>query len=315
MPGPGEATVANAGPSHGAASTSGATSASHSSTSGAGSASPDEIVGHLRLPTFSAVDAGIWFKRAEIQFRLRRITKSQTMADHVLASIPDDLFPQVSQWLDEQGNNPIEYADVKAYLLEKFTPAPEDRVEKILDLANRPLGDQRPSDVLTEMRALCRLPPDANGDQKQIDILLALWLKVLPKPVRSAITDFSSMEESQLASKANKLYAAHNAAERANKVASVVTDSLPDEGESLSDDTIAANLPRYKQTGDKQSFHKSDFSPYRYKHKQKSDTKYKHSSSDYKATASSCRRPCFYHARFGLDAKRCEPPCCWPKNP
>ena len=86
---------------------------------------------HLKLPTFSTVDTAIWFHHAEVQFRLQRVTSSRTQADHVLAAIPDTIFPQMSTWLDA-----IEYQDLKAFLLQKFSPSAERRVQMILDLYN-----------------------------------------------------------------------------------------------------------------------------------------------------------------------------------
>ena len=58
-------------------------------------ASPAGVL-HFKLPTFSTVDTAIWFRRAEVQFRLRRARSSHTQADHVLATIPDTIFPQMS---------------------------------------------------------------------------------------------------------------------------------------------------------------------------------------------------------------------------
>jgi len=43
----------------------------------------------FRLPPFSTTDTMIWFRRAEIQFPLKKITVSSTKADYVLAALPD----------------------------------------------------------------------------------------------------------------------------------------------------------------------------------------------------------------------------------
>ena len=45
------------------------------------------VLTNFRLPAFSSVDTNIWFKRAEIQFRLKKITSSTVQADHVLAAL------------------------------------------------------------------------------------------------------------------------------------------------------------------------------------------------------------------------------------
>ena len=110
------------------------------------SSSPDTapaVVANFRLPAFSTVDAVIWFRRAEVQFRLKNVRSSRTQADHVLATLPDALFPQMSQWLDSKGKDPIEYEELKSYLLRKFSLSPEQRVKNIFEIHSQPLGNQR----------------------------------------------------------------------------------------------------------------------------------------------------------------------------
>ena len=167
---------------------------------------------HFELPTFASVDAAIWFRRAEVQFRLKKITSSRNQADHVFAAIPDTLFPQISTWLDSKGDDAIEYQDLKTFLLKKFSPSAEKRVQIILDLPNKPLSNQRSSEVLAEMISFYRLPPDAASTSTQIDVLLALWLCRLPDPVRSVIIDFTSFDDNDIATRADSLLDAHTAA-------------------------------------------------------------------------------------------------------
>ena len=150
------------------------------------------VQANFRLPTFSSVDSAIWFKRAEVQFRLKKVSSTTVQADYVLAAFPDSLFPQVAEWLDAKGTDPVTYDDLKAFLLKKFTLSPEQRARNILALINQPLGDQRPSQALAELRALARLPPTATGAAQTIDVLLALWLTRLPEKVRASIIDFTS---------------------------------------------------------------------------------------------------------------------------
>ena len=71
-------------------------------------ASPAFVL-HFKLPTFSTVDAEIWFCHAKVQFRLQKVRSCHTQADHVLAAIPDTIFPQMSTWLDSKGDDVIEY--------------------------------------------------------------------------------------------------------------------------------------------------------------------------------------------------------------
>ena len=98
----------------------------------------------VKLPTFCAAKAVSWFQRAEIQFRLKRETSYTCMANHVLTSLPQDVFLLISSWLLEQGDH-LEYDKLKRRLLQKFVATPEERATKLLALwgINVPLSPSR----------------------------------------------------------------------------------------------------------------------------------------------------------------------------
>ena len=235
------------------------------------------------------------------------IPPSHTQADHVLAAIPATIFPQMSTWLDAKGDDAIEYQDLKAFLLQKFSPSAERRIQMILDLSNQPLGDQRPSDALTEMRSLCRLPPDDTGTSAKIDVLLALWLRRLPTPVRSTITNFASYDDDNLAKRADSLLDAQAAS---NPPSLIATASMgpPDEDDPPYD-TVAVASPAQHFNASKRHFNRPV-----------AQTPHPHSQQNTSSTPSSFRksistsRSCYYHERFGPTAKKCQHPCIWSKN-
>ena len=280
------------------------------------SSSPDAapaVVANFRLPTFSTVDAAIWFRRTEVQFRLKNIRSTKTQADHVLAALPDALFPLMAQWLDSKGNDPIEYEELKSYLLRKFSPSPEQRVKNILQLQQQPLGDQRPSDALTELRALARLPPNSSGSSRSIDMILAIWLHRLPEAIRSAITNFTGYDDdTSIAEHADRLLDAHQAA---CKTTMAVSDDIPPDEDDQQDstDTIAfASSSRRRNFRFQKSFKPSPTGYYSTSKPSYSETSATSSSSPRRSDFAT--KLCFYHAKFGPKAKKCVSPCTWPKN-
>ena len=139
---------------------------------------------------------------------------STAQADHVLAALPDELFPRISEWLISKGDSAIGYNDLKNFLLQRFTPSATSRVTQLLQLAKQPFGDQRPSDALLEMKALARLPPSADGTVRQLDLLRALWLLRLPESIRAVIPNAEEMDEDTLQQMADSLKNAQAAAGR-----------------------------------------------------------------------------------------------------
>ena len=270
------------------------TPASHSTSAPPG----DDLsaaVKQVQLPPFSTIDAPTWFRRAEVQFRLKRVTNATTRADHVLAALPDEIFPRISEWLECNGDDAIEYADLKAYLLQRFTPSPATRVTQLLQLAQQPLGDQKPSDAFREMRAMARLTPAADGTPRQLDLLRALWLLRLPESIRAAIPNAEEIDEDDLQVKADHLADALTASSR--RIHAVPPDTfLPSQD---NDDVAAVQRPPLRA---RQSLpQKHDPLP---RSKQRLGAPKTYFTDQL----------CFYHARFGSKARNCQPGCSWPKN-
>ena len=239
----------------------------------------------LSLPRFSTAAVTAWFQRAEVQFRLKRVVQSRTKADHVLASIPEEVFPRLSDWLEEKGDH-LQYEELKEELLRRFTSTPEEKVNKLLDMAHMPLGDERPSDALDEMRRLAKLP---SATMKQLDIAVVLWLTRLPDTVRQGITDFAQKSPTELGDLANSLMATFRKSQSSGRACAAETSSEDEEA-------VAANCPPQRR-------------------------KFRPPSSDSNRAAPAPTRQgrhqdaiCQYHRRFGKKARKCTPPCDWPKN-
>lgn len=262
-------------------------------------------VKEIKLTPFCATDAPTWFKRAEVHFRLKAETSTTRKADHVLAAIPDDVFPLLSEWLDERGDTPIKYEDLKAHLLKEFVPAPEERACRLLRLTRQPLGDQRPSAAFKEMKALTRLPADATGTPRRLDLLRILWLMRLPECVRANITDFTDVTEEELLTRSDALHNSSRAAENRPVFSSTNMDAPPTTDE---DDIVAASSnPRFNYSSRSSAGQRPQRPPSHYQH----PSRFIKGNAPRKTETNSF---CFYHAKFGDAAKKCRAPCSWPKN-
>ena len=233
----------------------------------------------VRLPAFNTIDPAAWFLRAEIQFRLKKVASAETKADHVLASLGDDAFAQLAPWLRTRGAH-VEYEGLKVELMHRFSPSAEVRAERLLQLINQPLGDDRPSLALEAMRALATLP-----DGEQIDVVAVMWLSRLPATVRAQICRFTSLTSAALSEKADGLVDAARAAAPStiNQACSLPAGAGP----SVEPPPQAAAVPATKKQRPKKA--------------QMSD-----------APADST--VCFYHWNFGRHATKCRSPCSFPKN-
>ena len=237
----------------------------------------------FNLPPFTATDAAAWFHRVEALFRLRSITSSSRKADYVIGGLPKEVFSQISIWLTRQGTDAILYDDLKLQIIKRCSPTPEERSKRLMDLLRLPLGDQRPSTAFQEMRALSTLLlPD--GSTTSLDLLRVLWLLRLPQEVRGHITGFASMSEDDLLNQADSLLGASTLA--ATSSAAAVTIPAREED---TDDEPHAMAAQQRRPPRSFAFQKSQAEGPR-------------------------RSLCYFHKRFGRDARQCRAPCSWSKN-
>ncbi|KAK8397537.1 hypothetical protein O3P69_004355 [Scylla paramamosain] len=132
--------------------------------------------------------------------------------DHILASLPEELYPCISERPISKGDTAIEYSDLKTFLLQCFTPSAASPVTQLLQLSKQPLCDQRPSKALFEMKALARLSPAADGSKRKLDLLQALWLLHLSESICAVIPNAEEMDEDELQQMADRLNNAQAAA-------------------------------------------------------------------------------------------------------
>ena len=273
-------------------------------TSGA-SAPTAAATSNVALPTFSTTNPAPWFLRVEALFRIKKIT-GNTKSDYVIAALPKDVFNRISTWLAGRGSDTIPYDELKAKIINHCEPSPEEKSQRLLDLLRLPLGDQRPSDALYEIRNLTTIL-NADGSTTNIDLSRVLWLLRLPHDIRTHITDFTGKTDQELARQADslrgtsKLALAHPSTSAAATTDPSATPETEDNEED--DENIAAAQQRRQRPSNHRqfsnTFHQRRFSNF----------------SNQRQFSGFSRRPiCHFHQRFGREARNCQPPCSYSKN-
>jgi len=226
----------------------------------------------VKLPPLSTKNPGVWFRRAEAKFRLSGIKCSTTMADHTLSAMSEATADLIQAWLAEQPDE-LRYEDLKEYVMTRFSLPASDRAQRVLGLAQLPLGDHTARDRWEEIQALLLLPPDKDKQVKTISLEREVFLQSLPTPVRQSLPEAHTMDVKDLIEKADRLLEAHKATHRSSAAFQIMTEADAD----VCSATPAAKKPAKK--------------------------------------AADAPGLCFYHARFGDDAKKCRPHCPrWSKN-
>ena len=167
--------------------------AASSTTSASSSATPSpgpyvHAISMLELPTFSIVNTSSWYQRAEIQLRLWKIMNSQTMANHVLAAISKDLFPQISAWLTGQGDQ-LSYYDLKAYLLCYFSLTTATTLQESFNF----ISNQWEISMQVWRGVNSRPYLVGHGNSHTTDLLQEMWLSSIPAQTLATLADAEGM--------------------------------------------------------------------------------------------------------------------------
>jgi hypothetical protein len=227
----------------------------------------------VRLPRFWS-NSPAWFRTADAQFALRRVTDPLEKYYLVLDALSEANVDLVCHIVEEEPDA-TSFQRIRDDLVAAHVLTDYQRIDRLVAL--EPLNSRKPSEMLAEMN---KLKP---ADNEQY--FAYFFLQLLPREVRILLSQEPVADMRGLAAKADTLMALH--VPQQHEVAAVV----PPDAE---DGTVAAAA---RSSGKKTAQRKKKFQ-HRRQRSQSPDEK---------------RSPlCWLHIRFGDKARRCEQPCAWP---
>lgn len=264
-------------------------------TSGGGSAPGIAAVSvALKLPPFWPADPELWFAQVEAQFACRRITSERSKFDYIVSSLAPEFAVEVRDLLIRPpAVDP--YKTLKAQLT-KRTTASEQRKLQMLFTAEE-LGDRKPTQLLRRMRQLLGDRPGLTDDS----FLRELFFQRLPPNVRMVLAstpDGTGLEQqADLADKVMEVAAPPTAIASVSTPPPLATevDQLREQVSRLS--MLVHNLSRTRSSS------RSSNRPSRRPSTPPADSAETSDSPDDQETL------CWYHRKFGSQAKRCRSPC------
>ena len=229
---------------------------------------------HLKLPPFWPADPQIWFAQVEAQFTTRGITSQKTKFNHIVSSLAPEFTTEVRELiLRPPTDHP--YDKLKEQLTKRTAALEQRQLQQLFNA--KELGDRTPSQLLRHMQQL--LGDKANNTDGAF--LRELFLQRLPSNVCMVLAstpDNGNLEE--LAQLADKIMEVETLA-----VSSVNTDTefgqLRQEVAELKLLIQAIKQPRRRS----------------------------HGRSPSPAPQRQSQDICWYHAKFGDNARKCKPPC------
>jgi hypothetical protein len=229
---------------------------------------------NLRLPRFWANSPAAWFRTAEAQFALRRVSDPLEKYYLVLDALSEANIDLVRHIVEDEPDS-TSFERIREGLVAAHILTDYQRIDRLV--AMEPLSGRKPSELLADMN---KLKP---ADDKQF--FAYFFLNRLPREVRILLSQEPVSDMRALAAKADALMALH--VPHQHEVAAVAP-------QDSDDGTVAAAA---KGGGKKSAPQK----------------KKKHRRQRSQSPNDERRSPlCWLHIRFGDKARRCEQPCAWP---
>jgi hypothetical protein len=161
---------------------------------------PQPVDRHVKLPPFWASRPAAWFRVAESKFRLLNVNNQQTMFDHLLAALPENL---VGQLLDVIENAPEDnpYTHLKGRLIETHVLSDYEKIDTLVKM--QPMGGRKPSQLLADMMEFCPA-----GMETHL-FFHYLFTQRLPQSLRTQLGEAEHGDPRALAARADRLWAVH----------------------------------------------------------------------------------------------------------
>ena len=243
----------------------------------------------LNIGTFDTKDPNAWFFRAEMIFKIRAVTSEKRKAELVMECLPPPCWNVMARFFEEK-TSPT-YAQVKEEILDHWDTKPAARAKQFFAHLGSSAGDTNISTMYHTLETLTTIPKTTTRNKSALNLVMEMTLQMYPKQVRAQLPDYSTMDRKDFLRQADRILAAYIepsllASAAASSSSAAASSSSAAAASDSDDETPNAAAPA-------QPARRNNRQPARRKKKQ--DT-------------------CFYHAKFGEKAFRCQPPCRYQKN-
>lgn len=237
-----------------------------------------------RVPPFWPEKPELWFCQLEGQFHLNGITQDNTKFWYVVSNLESRYAAQVEDIITSPPASG-KYVTLKNELVKRLSTSQQQKLKQLLE--HEEIGDRTPSQFLRHLRNLA-------GTTVHEDFLRTLWLGRLPEIMQAILAAQADLTLDKVAEIADKIKETHSPRIQVNAVSQSVSavDELTQQVKQLAlkVEELSRSRPEFRE---------------RYRSRSRSSTPYRHSGAE----SHSQGEFCWYHARFGDNAKKCRSPC------
>ncbi|XP_036347621.1 uncharacterized protein LOC118757000 [Rhagoletis pomonella] len=245
------------------------------------------VYARLPIPPMASTNIEAWFTSMEFWFTASGITADKQKTATVLAALDPNVLSQLGDVIAAlPQNDSFDY--VKQKIIEHFADSEQRRLNRVL--SELPLGDKKPSELFFEMR---RVAGNTLGDAA----LKSLWIKRLPEFAQPVVA------------------ASSGSAAEYTKIAYTIIDAIAPQQLNRVKSTPSSEIHELRavvmelgKKFDKLTTRSRSQSRRRTNIRQNSNAR-DSSKGVTSSRESSSVRDCWYHLKYGRDAKKCRSPC------
>lgn len=254
-----------------------------------------------RIPPFWRHNPRLWFAQFEAVVAPQNLGEDRKF-ELVIPALDTRDIDQVGDIILETSSG-VKYSKLRDRLISLYQESANSQLEKLL--GGLELGDQKPSQLLRKMR-------DLNRNMLADEALKHIWLRQIPKQIRSILAVTTEKSLDTLAEIADKILEQQ---EIGPTIACVTTPSNSNT-QNLQMELMAKQIEKLTiEIAELRTERDSDRRRYRYRsHSRRSSHSRRRSRSrayspSRKMNPNDEQELCWYHHRFGDKARRCESPC------
>ncbi|CAK9829635.1 hypothetical protein ANTRET_LOCUS6938 [Anthophora retusa] len=239
----------------------------------------------VRIPPFWEKNPTLWFRQVESQFALSGITQDATKYHYVSANLENRYADVVGDIISNPPASEM-YETIKSELIRQLSDSKEQNIRYLLE--NEEIGDRKPSMFLRRLQTLA-------GDAVSDDFLKTLWMSRLPTSVQTVLITRKKDSLSDLAALADAVMEVTPRSQVAAASAGRIDDTRAYIAEVIRREIAALRI------GTESRRLRSKLRNRRERRSSRSRNR------DNDVPPGDGR--CWYHWKYGSDAKRCREPC------
>lgn len=242
----------------------------------------------IRIPPFWPADPEVWFWQVEKQLELGGIVRDDTKFNYVVGNLDPMYMAEVRDIIQRPPENG-KYQKLKTELIRRLGSPQEQKTRRLLE--HEEIGDRKPSQFLRHLQALA-------GSAVPEDLVRSLWLGRLPPSIQAILATQSKADTATVAELADAVFEALPR-QQVMAVAPVKT-SMESTLEKLTETMVSLTSRIASMQCEIAEIRRRDRSQSRSRSA---------SRESVRSTGSNNRGLCWYHFRFGDNARKCRSPC------